>query len=360
MEIKSILNILQNKFKHKKLNDFNIKWVFVEITNVCNMHCKFCPSDNIKRKKQFMDFNLFKKIIDNLNKLAPPNPISLHVLGEPLLHKSIFNYIDYCNKKNIRIYLFTNCKLVYENIVEICNRNNIEALVLSIQTPTPASYELRGSSKSYEDYMKGIYDSIDYIIKTKSYSKMRVEIHLANTKYLPFQGWNILDENQSSLNIIKEMSRNIRKLYFTHQKNSYDIKNISNLIDANLDKIPENILDLREWDYWGHETTPNIFIRIKYFGSFGSPESIIPRNIEIIKKTKKSKCIMVKENLSILVDGTITTCCLDVEGELTIGNIEKLNLCDALKSKKRKEYLDDVTKYELCRRCLGEMKLRNQ
>jgi len=360
MEIKSILNILQNKFKSKKLSDFNIKWVFVEITNACNIHCKFCPSDHIKRKKQFMDFDLFKKIIDNLNKLAPPNPISLNVLGEPLLHKSIFNYIDYCNKKNIRIYLLTNCILLFENIVEICKRDNIEALVLSVQTPTPSSYELRGSSISFEDYMKGIYDSIEYIIKTKSYSKMRVEIHLANTKYLTFEGWNILNENESALKIIKEMSRTIRKIYYIYQNNNYNLKNNSNLIEMDLDKIPENILDLREWDYWGHETTPNIFIRLKYFGSYGAPESIMPKNIEIVNKTEKTPCIMVQENLSIFVDGTITTCCLDVEGELNLGNIKRLNLKDALISKKRIEYLEDVTKYELCRRCLGEIKLKNK
>jgi hypothetical protein len=36
----------------------------LEPTNFCNLRCVSCPRDNMTREKGFMEFNLFKKIID--------------------------------------------------------------------------------------------------------------------------------------------------------------------------------------------------------------------------------------------------------------------------------------------------------
>jgi MoaA/NifB/PqqE/SkfB family radical SAM enzyme len=337
--------------RKQNLSDFGIEWVFVEITNVCNMHCRFCPSDHIKRKREFMDFNTFKMVIDQLSDLIPPHPIAFHVLGEPLLHKDIFKFIDYSNEKNIDIYLFTNCIKIDKNIVEICKRDNIEVLVLSIQTPTPDSYKLRGYNRlSFEEYMNGIFNAIGYIIKTKTNEKMRVEIHLANTKGISIDEWNILNTNEDASNIIKALGRRIKCMHQKYHGNKYDEATFTNLVESDLAKIPKNILDLMEWEYWGYEVVPNIYIRLKFMGTFGAHESILPENVEVVETKKPQSCDMAKTNFCILSDGTITTCCLDAEGDLSIGNINECTLLDALRSNKRAECLRDVTKYTLCRR----------
>jgi sulfatase maturation enzyme AslB (radical SAM superfamily) len=342
--------------KKQELSDFGIECIFVEITNVCNMHCKFCPSDHIKRKREFMDFDTFKMVIGQLSNLIPPHPIALHAVGEPLLHKDIFKFIDYCNSKKINIYLFTNCTKINENIAQICKRDNIEALVLSLQTPTPDSYKLRGYNRlSFEEYMNGIFDAIGYIIKTKTNERMRVEIHLANTKGIPFSEWNILDTNEDALNVIKALGRRIKYIHQKYYGNNHDEVSFTNLVELDLANIPKNILDLKEWEYWGYEAVKNIYIRLKFLGTFGAPESILPKNVEVVERRGPQSCDMAKTNLCILSDGTITICCLDVEGDLKIGNINECTIHDALRSNKRAECIKDVTKYTLCRRCLGEI-----
>ena len=42
--------------------------MMIEPTDVCNLKCPLCPSGNgkLKRAKGFMDFSLFKKIIDEI------------------------------------------------------------------------------------------------------------------------------------------------------------------------------------------------------------------------------------------------------------------------------------------------------
>lgn len=313
------------------LSDFGIEQIYVEITNACNMHCKFCPSDNIIRPRKSMNPILFKKTIDQIIKLHPPHPIAFHVLGEPLLHKNVFDFINYCNSKNLKIYLFTNCINIKQNIAEICKKDNIDALVLSMQTPTRESYKLRGSSKDYEDYMQDIYDAIDYIIDTDTNKKMRVEIHLAETRSLQFREWDILTDDEECLQIVKQMCRRIKHT------------------DEDFNDIPENFLSLQESEYWGYRPVSNVYIRIKHFGTFGGHS--IP--LKIIERTKPTECEMAKNNLCILSDGTITICCLDTEGELSLGNIQDTKILDALRSKKRCEIIADVTKSKLCRRCLG-------
>jgi MoaA/NifB/PqqE/SkfB family radical SAM enzyme len=317
------------------LEDFGIDWIFVEITNVCNMHCQFCPSDHIARKRQSMNSQLFEKIIDQLAALIPRHPIALHVIGEPLLHENVFHFIDYCASRNIRIYLFTNCTKIKENITEICKRDNIVALVLSIQTPTEKTYMLRGFNKPFQAYMQDIYESIDYIVMHEANKKIRVELHLAETKGLPFREWDVLTDQADGLKIIKEICRNIK-----HS-------------DEEFPDIPENFVDLQEWDLWGYQVLPNIFLRIKHFGTFGA--HTLPR--EVLERVEPIKCDMANNNICILSDGTITVCCLDTEGDLSLGNIQDIRIIDALKSKRRATIIEDASRAKICRKCKGVIKI---
>jgi MoaA/NifB/PqqE/SkfB family radical SAM enzyme len=339
-------NVWETRFHtkpHMTLADFGIESIFVEVTNICNMHCKFCPSDHIQRERKFMDYGLFKKVITQLSDLVPVYPIALHELGEPLLHKDLFKFIDYCATKKIKIFLFTNGAKLLENISEICNRDNIEALIISIQTPTLETYALRGSSKPFKKYMDDIYHAIDYFMSHQS-TKMRIEIHLAETTGLPFRDWDILTNKKEALDIVKDMCRRI-----SHSEEEFD-------------DIPENFLDLPEWEYWGYPLiidSHTIHIRIKHFGTFGAHESSIPKNVEIVERTVPISCSMAKNNLVIQADGTISMCCLDTEGYLNLGNIKNNTILEALTSEKRYEFINDVTKSKLCRRCLGTFKLKD-
>ncbi|MFH0874945.1 MAG: hypothetical protein V1859_03345 [archaeon] len=37
--------------------------ILMEVSNICNYSCEFCPSRVSTRKKQFMDFSLFKRTL---------------------------------------------------------------------------------------------------------------------------------------------------------------------------------------------------------------------------------------------------------------------------------------------------------
>ena len=80
--------------------------LIIEPTNTCNLRCTFCfVTDGMTRDGGFMDFDLFKKIIDDCTDLEH---LCMHNWGEPLLHKDIFRMIEYAKKLSAdRIELFT-------------------------------------------------------------------------------------------------------------------------------------------------------------------------------------------------------------------------------------------------------------
>jgi len=65
----------------------------LELTNYCNLRCVKCPYPQMTREKGYMDFDLFKTII---NQLASWNRgIWVSGIGESLLHPRIFDMLDY-------------------------------------------------------------------------------------------------------------------------------------------------------------------------------------------------------------------------------------------------------------------------
>jgi organic radical activating enzyme len=339
----------------KVMADFGINWTFVEITNRCNMRCRFCPSESLRRPRQDMAFGLFQRVIDELAELTPPHPIALHMLGEPLLRQDLPDILGYCRQRGLRLYLFTNGLLLNRKIQEICRWDHIDALVISVQTPTPESFALRGLRMPFEKYMASIRQAIEYIVKTGANEKIRVEIHLANTKGMAFRDWDCLASHEDARRVFRELGRDLKVIDRRFRGEPCDPATLERLLDEDFKLIPQAILDTREWNYWGYEAIPNCFIRLKYFGNFGGSPSILPQRFMSVEKTEPAQCVMAKENLCVLADGTITACCTDTEGETKIGHMDQGGIDAALRSERRRQLIDNVGICRACRICLGEI-----
>ena len=70
--------------------------IFVELTANCNLSCEYCPRE---KRKEDMDFELFKSIIDEASHYGARS-FSLHLFGEPLLYRHILDAIRYIKSRN--------------------------------------------------------------------------------------------------------------------------------------------------------------------------------------------------------------------------------------------------------------------
>ena len=66
-------------------------------------------------------------------------------------------------------------------------------------------------------------------------------------------------------------------------------------------------------------------------------------------------CYALRNQIGVLVDGSVVPCCLDHNGDITLGNLFKQSLDDILASPRAKMLYDGFTRHvanePLCRRC---------
>ena len=84
------------------------KKIYIEITNRCNLACSFCAKTT--RPKEWMSQKNFLKILKEIQPYT--HYIYLHVMGEPLLHPEINEFIQLANERGFEVNLTTNGTLL--------------------------------------------------------------------------------------------------------------------------------------------------------------------------------------------------------------------------------------------------------
>ncbi len=131
----------------------------IEIASRCNYRCVFCyQSDNTfsdpkSKYMGFMDFNLFKDLIDEIEGNIPY--ITFASRGEPTLHPQFLDILEYCRDKFKDIKINTNASTLnrkkIEKILDIC-----DTLVFSIDSPDPKIYPKIRVNGNLEKVIKNI------------------------------------------------------------------------------------------------------------------------------------------------------------------------------------------------------------
>lgn len=126
------------------------KKIYLEITNICNLKCNFCPSN--RRKKEEMSLDTFKEILPRLKDYT--DYLYFHLMGEPLVHSHINEFIDLATVKfGFKINITTNGYLI--NKIE--NNTNIHQLNISLQAIK--------NDEEIDNYLQNIFTAVDKLHK---------------------------------------------------------------------------------------------------------------------------------------------------------------------------------------------------
>jgi radical SAM protein with 4Fe4S-binding SPASM domain len=129
-------------FRFGRETGFQLVTVNLELTNLCNLKCSICPlSHDMKRATGFMEYSLFKKIVDENPEL---DFILLFQWGEPLLHRDLFKMIKYAKAAGIRSMMTTNGVILGPVTTRKLLNSGLERITFSIDGTEETYNSIRG------------------------------------------------------------------------------------------------------------------------------------------------------------------------------------------------------------------------
>ncbi|MGN1400816.1 MAG: radical SAM/SPASM domain-containing protein [Bacillus sp. (in: firmicutes)] len=281
------------------------KKVYVEITNICNLKCNFCPSSELGRPRKFLNEERFRHV---LNEIKPyTNHVYFHLMGEPFLNKDLDTFLDICHQEEIKVNITTNGTLIKKVKEKLLDKPALRQVNISLH-----SFEANEVHFTLDKY---INDIADFINEAQQNTNIISAIRL----------WN-MDTNE--LKACNELNDDI--LSMLEEKLGLDIRISEELLDRHNLKLKERIyLHMAEKFEW-----PDM------------DRDVLDDNVF---------CYGLRDQIGIHVDGTVVPCCLDSEGHIPLGNIYTSPLGDIIEGERAKSIYDGFSRRvaveELCKRC---------
>ncbi len=280
------------------------KKFYIEITNVCNLACRFCPQTI--RQPEFMKLETFSKILEQIKPYT--DYIYFHVKGEPLLHPEIDKFLDLCYEKGFKVNVTTNGTLINEAKDKILMK--------------PALRQINFSLHSF-DGNEGLHNKNEYINSILSFVK---EVIDKTNVLISLRLWNLDKDNETNL----QRKRNRQLLEIIEKTFNLDYK------------IEEKVIPSR-----GIKIADRVYLNQDI--EFKWPDLKEPED------EGRGFCYGLRNQAAILVDGTVVPCCLDGEGIINLGNINKTHFSEIIESDRAKNIINGFSRREaveeLCRKC---------
>ena len=279
------------------------KKVYLEITNVCNLKCNFCPET--KRTGEFMSEAAFTYILDQIKPFT--DYIYLHVKGEPLLHPDLGTFLDISSEKGFKVNITTNGTLISKVADVLLKKPAVRQINFSLH-----SFDGNQQAVGKERYIDSI---LTFAHRAAAESDIIISLRL----------WN-LDE---TLMTKDQRQRNVEVIDRIEEDFALPYKIQTKLSETKSFKLGNHVYLNQDYEFkW-----PDL--KEEDFG--------------------EGTCFGLRNQIAILVDGTVVPCCLDGEGVINLGNIHKQKFSDIINGQRaediRKNFCNHTIVEELCRKC---------
>ena len=264
-----------------------------------------CPHPHMERMKGNMDFDTFRRVIDEAKQYGLQT-LRLHVLGEPLLNPNIHEFVRYAKQ--------------YDNLKNIVYSTNCTYL------------DERQAKKILASGLDGIVLAVDGINK-ETYETIRI---------------------RADYEVVK---RNVERFLTLRKQLRPDLKVRLSII--NLKRSRSEVEAYRA--YWRPFLLADQELIIKPFSNFGGQ---VDNRLEAKEERQKRRqhalrhpCYLLWKNLIVLWNGDVTVCCLDSKAAyMKLGNVWEQSLQELwfseMQSRYRKLHLKrDWKDMPLCQGC---------
>ena len=265
--------------------------VYVEISNLCNLKCRFCPGT--KRKPGRMNAEDFSSL---LPKLRPYSDfLYFHVMGEPLCHPQLEEFLTLAGQAGFKVILTTNGTLLAKQQEMLLTHPALHKVNISLH-----AFEANDLTVPFARYLDDCF----------AFGKAA-----AGKKLVVYRLWNQGGADELNGAILTRMKTHFTAPWVTEPRGT---------------RIDQRVY-------------------LEYGEKFDWPD------MEADEGTCRLRCLGLRDQIGVLWDGTVVPCCLDHEGDLALGNLFEQNLEQILSSPRATAIHDGFLRGEavepLCRRC---------
>lgn len=167
-----------------------IRYAHIEITEKCNLKCIMCGANKLLNRKTEMNYELFKRIIDELSECGLKS-VTIGAIGEPTLNKNLPEMLRYIQQKKINLGLITNLSLpMSKELINVIR--NVDDLTVSIDGASKETYEkirvganfertISNLKKVASSKKKNQFLTINYVIQKENYFEIPKMIELLDS-----------------------------------------------------------------------------------------------------------------------------------------------------------------------------------
>jgi len=265
--------------------------VYLEISNVCNLSCKFCPGT--KRTSKIMSEEEFLLLLPKLR--AWTDYLYFHLMGEPLCHPLLKSFLQHAGDYGFRVILTTNGSLLEKQQSTLISSGSLHKVNISLH-----AFEANDLDIPFEAYLQQCF----------AFGKAA-----EGKKLVVFRLWNHGGADKRNADILRML-----EVFF-----------------------PKPWVQERKGIRIGNR------VYLEYGDKFDWPD------LSSEDQGKHVFCYGLQDQIGILCDGTVVPCCLDHDGDLALGNLFESDLAEILESDRAKAicqgFQHRLAAEELCRKC---------
>lgn len=265
--------------------------VYLEISNLCNLSCAFCPGTRRKPKRMTQE-----ELDILLPRLRPwTDFLYFHLMGEPLCHPQLESFLESAGKQGFKVILTTNGTLLQQQQSLLLRSEALHKVNISLH-----AFEANDLAMPFETYLQQCF----------AFGKAA-----EGRKLVVFRLWNQGGAEERNADILAAMASYFPKPWVQERKGT---------------RIGNRIY-------------------LEYGDKFDWPD------LKAEDQGEQVFCYGLRDQIGVLCDGTVVPCCLDHEGDLALGNLLETNLQEILDSDRAKAIYHGFQHRQateaLCRRC---------
>ncbi len=278
------------------------KRAHLEISNICNVQCSFCPI--VERPKDIMSLKDFSSILSQLTPIS--EDVCLHLMGEPLAHPEFTEILNIGEEQKASFQITTNGLLIHR----------YEDLILKGSAVRQINFSLQAFKDNFPD--RNLCDYLNPVLSfTEKARSLRPDL------YINFRLWN-LKEGESDEN----------EEVFRYLEDFFSIE-INRQVDPSFRKSKKLLKNAR--------------VYLHFDSRFEWPSLDFPIVSEV------GRCHGLRNHFGIHADGTVVPCCLDKEATINLGNALESSVEDILNSPRarsiREGFENGILVEEMCQKC---------